>query len=159
TLLAQMLRCCDYKSLGTTTATVLVPDPANAERKFKRCYPETTVDYPEIGPVGDVRFMAYDRVRQSLESEAMAEIEKAGGVTAVLVCQDTDDNALSTAVSVNDAMRRHGQWKAPIYVRMNSGVGGTEILVPAEDAYRFQDVIQPFGTKHDLCDTVLIGRE
>ena len=155
-LLIQMLHCCVYKSFAPSAATILTRNADEERRKFMRRYPEVMVDRPEIGVVGALQFQEFDLAADGLDDSVMASIEARAGVTAVVVCQASDDVALSSAVMINDAMRRHGRWKAATYVRMNSGTGGADIFVPPEDALRFSDVVMPFGTKQELCDTALI---
>lgn len=158
-ILIQMLHCCVYKSFAPSAATIFVRGAAEERDKFSRNFPEIMRDDPDIGLVGAVRFQEFDFTREPLDDALMADIERADGVTAVFVCEKSDDKALSAAVMVSDAMGRHGRWKAPVYVRMNSGEGGIEFFVAPDEARTFADIIMPFGTKLDLCDTALIDGE
>ena len=91
-----------------------------------------------------------------LEEAVLAEVERRGQVTAVIVCLDSDEAALQAAMYVRDVMHKSNRWRAPIYSQISGDTGLGDVLTGDDTAHRFDDVIQIFGSDADSCDFEII---
>jgi len=149
-IIVQFLKTSPYKAQGKPVVTILTADPEAARGRLLR-------DYPEIEEVcGALSIRAFDPRSSQLNESLMDEIESQAPVSAVIVCQPSDHLTLGTGMYVQDSMRRHAFWRAPVFLRMAicKGVGG--MLQDCAQACRFDEVMESFGTENELCDIRLI---
>ncbi len=153
---AQLMRVGIYKDFAAPRMTVLVPDAAHDEQRFRRIHPDIDVAYPGLGRLGTVRFLEFDTAINSLTDKVMADIEGEHAVTAVIVTADSSSATLQHALRVRDAMQINGRWKAPVYIRAGSLSGDLGIICRDDLTPYFSSIIAPFGTVAELCTLDLL---
>jgi voltage-gated potassium channel Kch len=148
-LLAQIARICVYKDFGKPAITVLAADERAARGSIEQ-------HFPEADCAALLRFLRFDPASTPLDGARLHDIAGDHPITAVFVCLDGDDAALSAALYVQKALQRAGRATVPIYVRMGRRQGAEAALISARAARRFGDVVSAFGSTEQLCRLGLI---
>jgi hypothetical protein len=151
-VVAQILRTNVMGGLKPPAFTILSNKPAEARNALR-------LAYPGAEQVTDINPVQYDPLgRPPDDPGLMADIDKAGPVTAVVALSEGGFQAIPNALAIREAGRRTDGWKVPIFFAGAAREQFGPLEHPLHASKHYSEVMQSFDTSAALC-TVAHTRE
>jgi hypothetical protein len=142
---------------GAPRVTVLTPDPAAAEGRFRSRHGEAFA-HPEVWSA-DIAFLPFDWNGQSMSHAVLDQVETARGKPcAAVVSTGADPNNIHLAIALGRVCNHGLRWPIPIYMKESARSEFSQTYARGDETAEIDAYLQAFGARQDTATRGILLR-